>query len=73
MAVINFIADFNISFFYSGNNTYCMHDHLYHGRCMHHNYRIPIPVIPVRYSQLPGENVIKNGEIDIKNIFDILF
>ncbi|XP_043519998.1 uncharacterized protein LOC122533912 isoform X2 [Frieseomelitta varia] len=38
---------------HSGNNTYCMHDHLYHGRCMHHNYRIPIPVIPVRYSQLP--------------------
>lgn len=41
---------------HSGNNTYCMHsppDYVYHGRCMHHNYRIPIPVIPVRYSQLP--------------------
>lgn len=50
-----------IFFFCSGNNTYCMHDHLYHGRCMHHNYRIPIPVIPVRYSQLPGKNVIKKN------------
>lgn len=48
--------------FYSGNNTYCMHsppDYVYHGRCMHHNYRIPIPVIPVRYSQLPGNNIIR--------------
>ena len=41
---------------HSGNNSYCMHgspDYMYHGRCMHHNYRIPIPVIPVGYGQLP--------------------
>ncbi|XP_076628717.1 uncharacterized protein LOC143345460 isoform X2 [Colletes latitarsis] len=41
---------------HSGNNSYCMHgspDYMYHNRCMHHNYRIPIPVIPVGYGQLP--------------------
>ncbi|CAL7934077.1 unnamed protein product [Xylocopa violacea] len=41
---------------HSGNNTYCTHgppDYIYHGRCMHHNYRIPIPVIPVGYNQVP--------------------
>ncbi|XP_017763686.1 PREDICTED: E3 ubiquitin-protein ligase arkadia-A-like isoform X6 [Eufriesea mexicana] len=40
---------------HSGNNAYCMHgppNYMYHG-CMHHNCRIPIPVIPVRYSQIP--------------------
>ncbi|CAK9820773.1 E3 ubiquitin-protein ligase RNF165 [Anthophora plagiata] len=46
---------------YSGNNSYCMHgspDYMYHRRCMlpmhpMYNYRIPIPVIPVEYEQLP--------------------
>ncbi|XP_029048446.1 uncharacterized protein LOC117601401 isoform X3 [Osmia lignaria lignaria] len=37
---------------HSGNNSYCMHgtpDYMYHNRCMHHNYRTPVPVIPVGY------------------------
>ncbi|XP_053978609.1 uncharacterized protein LOC128876348 isoform X4 [Hylaeus volcanicus] len=41
---------------HNGNNSFCMHsspDYMYHGRCMHHNYRIPIPVIPVGYGQMP--------------------